>query len=371
MSGSNYSVRIDQCLPDFAKHDAIGNHVLHVRRLLREAGFESDIWADRIDERLSGEARHYSEYPTGRPGVLMYQLSTDSDMIRWLLGLAGSGITLLSDYHNITPSYFFRRWEPAIARRLDIARTQMAELAPVTALGIGVSEFNRAELESAGYQHTAVAPLLIDLDDFRTGRAAMPREGERRAGRGACWLFVGRIAPNKCQHDVVASFAVYRRLYDPDARLTLVGSPSSYRYLRAVTKLASDLDLGSSFEHRDDLRFSELVDCYRRADVLVCLSEHEGFCAPLVEAMEMRVPVVAYSAAAVPETVAGAGLLLDDKDPVAVASAVADLLGDPDLVSQLKERGTARSSELSTAASGEVFLRTLTSWLGGELTGSR
>ena len=358
-------MRIDQCLPDFAKHDAIGNHVLHARRVLRQAGFESDIWADRIDERLAGEARHYKEYAGGAGDVLVYQLSTDSDMVPWLLDRAESGTRLFSNYHNITPAAFFRRWEPDIARRLDVARRQMAELAPATELAVGVSHFNRGELDRAGYRHTSVAPLMLDLRDLQASRQGSHGPTGERAGRGSRWLFVGRIAPNKCQHDVVASFAVYRRVFDPHATLTLVGSPSSYRYLRAVRRLAADLDLGQSFEHRENIRLDQLVDCYRKADVLVCLSEHEGFCAPLIEAMDMSVPVVAYSAAAVPETLAGAGVLLDDKDPFAVASAVADLLSDPGRREGLVRRGASRAAELSIGATSGVFLQVLTVWLEG------
>ena len=357
-------MRIDQCLPDFAMHDAIGNHVLQARRILREAGFQSDIWADRIDDRLAGEARHYREYQPRRQGILIYQLSTDSDMVPWLADVAGSGTRLFSNYHNITPSPFFRRWEPEIARKLEVARRQMAELASATEFAIAVSEFNRAELNQAGYEHTAVAPLLVDLAAIRAAKVRKISP-DRHRSRGTRWLFVGRIAPNKCQHDVVAAFAVYRRVFDPGARLTLVGSPSSYRYLRAVRRLASELDLGSSFEHLENIKFPDLVDCYQQSDVLVCLSEHEGFCAPLIEAMEMSLPVVAYRAAAVPETVSDAGVLLDDKDPLAVATAVADLLGDSRRRADLVSRGAARAAELSVAATGEVFLRTVSSRLEG------
>lgn len=356
-------MRLDQCLPDFAKNDAIGNHVLHARRVLRDAGFQSDIFADRIDERLAGEARHYKEYSANAGDVLLYQMSTDSDMVPWLLDRAESGIRLFSNYHNITPAAFFRRWEPDIARRLDVARAQMAELAPATELAIAVSGFNRDELEAAGYRHTVVSPLMVDLHDLHaTGRHPQVPAREPNA-RGARWLFVGRIAPNKCQHDVVASFAVYRRLFDPKATLTLVGSPSSYRYLRAVRRLAAELELGASFEHRENLKLDQLVDCYRRADVLVCLSEHEGFCAPLIEAMDMSVPVVAYGTAAVPETVADAGVLLEGKDPMAVASAVAGLLDDPARREGLVQRGRSRAAEFAIGATSGLFLQVVTGWL--------
>lgn len=343
-------------------HDAIGNHVLQARRILREAGFDSEIWADRIDDRLAREARHYLEYRPEPGNILVYQLSTDSDMAEWLEDLVASGIRLVANYHNITPSRFFRRWEPEIARRLDVARHQMAQVGPLTDFAIAVSDFNRSELDQVGYAHTAVAPLLMDTTEFRKV-ARGTRPGERVRSRGARWLFVGRIAPNKCQHDVVAAFAVYRRLYDPTSTLTFVGSPSSFRYLRAVRRLAADLDLGSSFEHLENIRFADLVECYKRSDVLVCLSEHEGFCAPLIEAMEMAVPVVAYRAAAVPETVVDAAVLLDSKDPFDAATAVADLLGDPRRCADMVARGASRAAELSVSATGTKFLETLTSWL--------
>ena len=359
-------MRIDQILPDFAKHDAIGNHVLAGRQALRGAGYESDIWADRIDGRLSSEARHYSEYPLGAGGALLYHLSTDSTMVPWLLDRAESGTPLLSDYHNITPAVFFRRWEPAIARRLDVARAQMAELATATRFAVADSDYNRRELEADGYRGTAVAPLMVDLADFRAARATTGNFRSRTAaGRGANWLFVGRVAPNKCQHDVVAAFAVYRRVFDPDATLTLVGSPSSYRYLRAVKRMIADLDLGASVAHLENVKLSDLVSHYAAADILVCLSEHEGFCAPLLEAMVMAVPIVAYGAAAVPETVGDAGLLLGGKDPLAVAVAVHDLLSEPDRVADFVRRGEARASELSSDNTSDVFVRRLGGWLEG------
>ena len=351
-------------------HDAIGTHVLQARRILREAGFDSDIWADRIDDRLAREARHYLEYQPEPGNILIYQLSTDSEMTQWLADLVRSGIRLFANYHNITPSQFFRRWEPEIARRLDVARHQMAQVAPLTDFAVAVSDFNRSELDQAGYAHTAVAPLLMDTTEFRRAAGGSP-PGPRVRSRGARWLFVGRIAPNKCQHDVVAAFAVYRHIYDPASTLTLVGRPSSFRYLRAVRRLAADLDLGSSFEHLENIRFADLVDRYKRSDVLVCMSEHEGFCAPLIEAMEMSVPVVAYRAAAVPETVGDAGVLLDSKDPFDVATAVAQLLGDPRRCAEMVARGAGRAAELSVSATGTKFLETLTSWLDVPPGGSK
>jgi len=58
----------------------------------------------------------------------------------------------------------------------------------------------------------------------------------------------------------------------------------------------------------------DLLACYASAHVFVSMSEHEGFGVPFVESMLMRVPVLAYSAAAVPHTLGGAGVQFDRKD---------------------------------------------------------
>jgi glycosyltransferase involved in cell wall biosynthesis len=364
-------VRIDQILPDFAAHDAIGNHVLQVRKALRDAGFSSDIYAARIDPRLKSEGRPYLE--RRREGgadaeVLLFHQSTDApEMAAWLAIQAEGGTPLVFDYHNITPAAYFARWDPSIAGGLRRARDQLLELAPHASLAMADSAYNAAELVGAGYRNALVSPLLVDLDAFHSepDSSALRQLRRRRRSGGHDWLFVGRIAPNKCQHDVVAAFAIYRKLYDPKARLALVGGPSSFRYLRAVQRLAGALDLGESVEFCYNLDFRELLARYATADALVCMSEHEGFCVPILEAMELEVPVVAYRAAAVPETVGRAAVLVDDKDPLTVAGEVAALLGDQSRRLELTQAGRKRAAELSLPVNSARFLDTLTTWLTG------
>ena len=354
---------IDQCLPDFALYDAIGAHVLEVRRVLREAGHDSEIWADRIDERLANKARPYTAYPDDRGGALIYQLSTDSDMVAWLGKMASRGTRIASNYHNITPAEYFRRWEPAIASKLELARKQLSELASITELGLAVSRYNQAELDAAGYDRTVVAPLLVDFGALR-----VPSDdrlfNRLNSTSGTRWLFVGRLAPNKCQHDVVAAFAVFRRLYDPQARLTLVGSPSSYRYLRAVERLAQELGVSDSVEFASNLTARQLVSHYRSADVFTCLSEHEGFCVPILESMALGLPIVAYDAGAIAETMGGGGLLTGSKDPLEIAVTVHGLLSDDALRARNVEVGRARADELSLHSTGPQFLKAISDWLG-------
>jgi glycosyltransferase involved in cell wall biosynthesis len=348
-------VRIDQLLPSLAEHDAITNHARQVRRALRAAGHESDIYAEIIDPPLATEARHESECPRGPDPdrLLIYHGSTESSMVRWLERSARKGQQLAVNYHNVTPASYFTRWDPGAAKRSKHARRQLARLAGVTDLAIADSPFNQTELDWWGYRNSRVAPLLVDTARFVAAQPTVAGAGEGR------WLFVGRVAPNKCHHDLIAAFAVYRRLFDPEARLTIVGWSVVDTYRAALADLANRLEVAGAVNWRVGIPFTELIAEYQRSDVFVCLSEHEGFCVPLLEAMGSGVPIVAYRAAAVGETVADAGVLLAGKDPMIVAAAVSELLGDGERRRRVVDAGRARVARFSLEVSVPLFVAAL------------
>ncbi len=173
----------------------------------------------------------------------------------------------------------------------------------------------------------------------------------QRSGGGADWLFVGRVTPSKAQHDLVKALACYRRFYDPKARLHLVGAGMGDDYPRALRRFAAGLGLGAAVHLTGPVSDAALAAYFATADVFVCASEHEGFCVPVVEAMSLGVPVVALSATAVSETAAGAALLLDDKSPMELATAVHRVLSDGALRRALVAAGQRRGDEFSLDAS--------------------
>jgi glycosyltransferase involved in cell wall biosynthesis len=359
-------VRVDQFVPGFVRHDAIGNHVVQVRRAFREAGFQSDIWGEVIDPRLVHEARSFTRCPPepDPDRLILYHASTDSSMAKWLQEAAAAGQAVAIDYHNVTPAKYFARWEPPAARSMRLARQQLESLVGTPGLAVADSSYNEDELVQLGFQETAVCPLLVDLERYHADpdRRTLARLRRRREAGGRSWLFVGRISPNKCQHDVIAAFALYLRLFDPDAHLTLVGGPTSPRYLRALETMIDELGLTTRVEIRAGLADPSLLAHFVTADVFVCLSEHEGFCVPILEAMELGLPVVAYSAAAVTETVGEAGVLLANKDPLAVACAVGDLLGDPARRAALASAGRVRAGEHSLERTSKTMVVTVGGW---------
>jgi len=353
---------VHQFLPVFAAGDAIGNHVLRIRDTLRGAGYESEIFADDIHPPMRKHARHFQEFqapPGGGGGVhLLYHLSTGSRMAAWL---AEQPVPLGVDYHNITPAEYFDRWQPEAAGVARAARAEMRRLASSTAWGLADSSYNAAELVDEGYPDTAVVPILLDFTEYdgAPDTATLTRLRRRAEGGGAHWMFVGRVAANKCQHDIVAAFAAYRKLFDPKARLSIVGGRTLLLYARALERLAAELEVADAVDFTDNLKFAQLLAYYRSADVFVSLSEHEGFCVPLVEAMHFGVPTVAFASTAVPETVGDATLLLADKDPLAVAVAVQRVLTDDRFRKGLIEAGHRRVEHFSLVNNQRRLLEAL------------
>ncbi len=352
---------IHQFLPVLAAGDAIGNHVVRVRDTLREAGYHSEIFADDIHPPVRHLARHYRQFdlPAGGSAPwLLYHLSTGSPMASWL---SRSPAPVAVDYHNITPARYFGRWMPEAGARARQARSELRMLAPKCRLSFAHSGYSAAELEADGYRDAAVVPLLIDFSDYDApadpdARARLQRLAARG---GARWLFVGRFVASKGQHDLIAAFATFRRLFDPRARLALVGDWTLGAYVRDLERMVTDLGLEEAVELPGVLTFPQLLAEYRAASVYVSLSEHEGFCVPVLEAMHFGVPVVALARSAVPETVGDGALLLESKDPVVVAAGVHRVLTDAPLREALVTAGRCRVEHFSLANSRRRLLEVI------------
>jgi glycosyltransferase involved in cell wall biosynthesis len=238
---------------------------------------------------------------------------------------------------------------------------QLAELAGRSTLAVAVSHYNARQLAGVGYRNVEVAPVLVDLAQLDRSAEAEAMDALRaaKAQGGADWLFVGRMAANKCQHDIVRAFALYRAVYDPKARLHLVGGAPADAYRSAVEGLVESLGLGGAVSITGAVSNRALAAYYGNADAFVCLSEHEGFCVPLLEAMQSRVPVVAFAAAAVPETLGAAGLLLPSKQPAVVAAAVHRVVTDDAVRHALVDAGCARLEAFALERSRQRWLEVL------------
>jgi glycosyltransferase involved in cell wall biosynthesis len=357
-------VRIDQIIPSIVERDAVSHHTLEAQRVLRSMGFVSDIFACNWGPGLNGRVSGLGELPRERDGSqwICYQASIGSPAADVFAAHPGRKMV---NYHNITPAEYVESWMPSLGEEVRLGRRQLAELAPLCDLGIGVSRYNAGELEKWGYHRTSVAPLMMDLSSLDgTADARLRAElGSVKEAGGSDWLFVGQMLPHKAHQDVVKAFACFLELFDPAARLHLVGRPSCSPYALAVRRFAEEIGIAKSVDFAGSVSGGELSAYFLAADVLVCCSDHEGFCAPLLEAMHNGVPVVAYGAAAVPETVVGAGIVLASKEPVVVATAAERVRSDGALREALIDRGRARAGTFTLEGARRAFSTAVNQWL--------
>lgn len=347
-----------QVVPTFAPRDAIGDHARQVDRLLKDHGLQTAIYAQVVVPEIAHLARPFQELATSADtrGVLLHHHSTGTGVVDQLMERPEP---LVIDYHNITPAALFDPWEPVVAAELAWGRRQLVDLRSRSHAALADSSFNAQELRQMGWTRVAVAPIVRDL-----GR--IDRRSRRpRVGAAPELLFVGRLSPNKCQHELLAALALHRAVHGPGARLRLVGGASSSTYERALRSLAVDLDLGDAVSFESGLSDDALVEAYERASAFVCLSRHEGFSVPVLEAMRHGLPVVALAAAALPETVGDGGLLLPRADLDLVVAAVHRVATDAATWTALSEAGLRRAATFHLEDARRTFWDALQGALEG------
>jgi len=338
---------VNQWLAAAHRGDAIGDNARALRDLLRRWGLESEVYALTIDEELMDEVRPWSDSDSRQGDVTILHFALPSPMTRALATLPGTRVLC---YHNVTPARFLAPFDAGLARLAVIGRRELATLVGRVDLALGVSEYNRQELESMGFAETDVLPLIVDTARL-IDAPPVPALDMLLDDGLANILFVGRLAPNKRIEDHIRLAEQYKRYVDSYYRFIFVGRVDAVpTYYRAVRALVSKYRmLPERFWFTGAVPDAELSAYYRHAHAYVSLSEHEGFCAPLVEAMAMDVPILAYAAAAVPETLGGAGISFTPMDLEYAAELLGSVIYDEpvrtDVIAGQRRRRQAFSRE--------------------------
>ncbi len=349
-------MRVTQLLPSVHSGDAVGDSAYEIHRALLVKGVESHILGVHIDPHLKDRAVDFSRFAEfDRPDAIhLYHFAVPSPITYAFKEAKGRKVII---YHNITPPHFFERFSEELVTITATGRHEIKLLAEATDLGLADSEFNRQELEAYGYKTTGVLPILLDfskhatppeqtiLDKFQDGKVNI--------------LFVGRVAPNKKQEDLIKAFYCYKRFVNPNARLLLVGK---YRddeaYVTLLRELIAELQV-------DDVHLighvtqAELNAFYTLSDMLLCLSEHEGFCVPAVESMFFKLPILAYNCTALPYTLGNSGILINEKRYAEIAEMMQMVVEN----SALREEIIARQTTRLAAFRQETVLKTLFEYL--------
>jgi glycosyltransferase involved in cell wall biosynthesis len=345
---------VHQVLATLGYGDAIGHEVVGIQRVLRAAGFDSEIFVETADPRLEHLTRDYRDLPgASHPdNILFHHFSIGSRASRVAYALPDRMALV---YHNITPPEYFIGVHPLLVQLCYMGRRELRAYVDRVAIALGDSEFNRQELEAAGFRDTAVLPVVPSFAHLDVPpRRLLARQFDDE------WvnlLFVGRVIPNKKLDDLIRIFAAYKRRINPRSRLIFVGSHAGFElYFAMLQQLIATLRV-PDVHFMGHVTNEDLTAFYDIADVFVCASEHEGFCVPLVEAFYKRVPVVAYAATAVPATLDGAGILYEDRDPFHVAQIIDALVSHRALADRVVAGQDAALNRMLAKDFGGTLLR--------------
>lgn len=331
-------MEIHQFATSLTYGDAISDEMLEIQEVLRERGYTSEIFTKFYDPRMAKFARDYREYKkfSSSQNVVIFHFSIGSPVSKMFFRIPDKKIMI---YHNITPHEFFVDYHRILSRECYKGRLEIRLFLDKVDLGLGDSEFNRNELKEVGFPKTGVLPLLLNFSKFDEEGDRVTREVFSN-GKTTI-LFVGRVIPNKKFEDVIQAFYFYKKYFNPNSQLFLVGDYRGLeRYLDTLQNLVNKLKL-TDVHFTGHVEFSELVSFYRLAHFYLSMSEHEGFGVPLLESFYMRVPVIAFAAGAVEETMNKGGAVLHKKDFLKTA-ALLDMI---DRDSKLKEKIVASQLE--------------------------
>ncbi|BDA75726.1 hypothetical protein CAL7716_098920 [Calothrix sp. PCC 7716] len=311
---------VHQLLPNLAYGDAISNQAIAIRNYLRNCGYKSDIFVRYLDEQVRDEAIIFNPKSINRKAGLIYHHSIGSELTDFAIAHPSHKCLI---YHNITPAEFFVPYRAEFAKILEKGRADLKPLAQYFPISVGVSEYNAAELAASGFSQPEVLPIIVNPSkwDILADAELMRKLQDGKANL----LFVGRLAPNKRQDNLLEAFAHYLTM-DCDARIILVGyGDISDPYYQHLINTINRLNLGDFVILPGQVNDAELLAYYRTAHLFWSMSEHEGFCVPIVEAMWFDIPILAYKSTAIPETLGEAAFMFTSKDDLPQIAALAKL----------------------------------------------
>ena len=333
-------MEIHQLVAGFDYGDAITNYALELRDVFRSWGYPSQIYGEHINPTLRKYCLPYPEHreKSSSENIAILHFSISSETSKYFSDLPEKRIMV---YHNITPPQFFQGFDAEIAYNLRKGREELQMLKDIPHLVLGDSEYNCQELRRVGYKNVDCLPIIIDFRKYK--KKPKTKIIKLYSKKTTNFLSVGRIIPNKKLEDIIKVFYYYIKHINSNSRLFLIGSYNEEgRYLSFLKNLIEKLGVKEKVTLSGRVTFEELLAYYHLANIYLCLSEHEGFCIPLLESMFFGIPIIAYEAAAVPYTLNGAGIIFKEKKYEEIAEAARLLLTDRDLREKIIEKEKER-----------------------------
>lgn len=336
-------MKIVQVTPVLLYGDGVGNDIVAMDRVLKKQGYDTQIYVsgtvDKRLEHLCQDIQNLSE--PEKDDIMIFHMATASDVIETVKNAKCFKVMV---YHNITPAAFYEPYNQGAAYACKEGIRQVKELGKYMDYCIPDSKFNEQDLKQMGYEcPMSVLPIIIPFEDY--GQECDSAAYQKYKDGYTNIVFTGRIAPNKKQEDLIAAFYCYKKYWNPKSRLILVGSYGDEDpYYQSLLAYVNALEV-KDVVFTGHISFKAILSCYKAADVFVCMSEHEGFCIPLLEAMHFEKPIIAYGATAVPDTMGQGTMVISEKNPLEVAGLIDYLVKHPELQKQLIENQNERLAD--------------------------
>ncbi|MBQ9116205.1 MAG: glycosyltransferase family 4 protein [Clostridia bacterium] len=348
-------MKIIQVMPTVSFGDAVSNDARAIAKVIAEMGYKTAIYAENVDQRIKDPLVHrINKLPSiDKNDVVIFNHSTGTELCYSLPNMNGRKMMI---YHNITPPEFFAPYSAVATKLTEYGYAGTKHLSDKIDYVMADSAYNAEELRRMGYScEMFVRPILIPFEDY----AKQPDADvlAKYSGDGYVNIvFVGRIAPNKKQEDIISAFAYYKKHVNPKSRLILVGSDGGMeRYSKCLKNYADALMLEDVI-FTGQISFPAILAYYRLADVFLCMSEHEGFCVPLLEAMYFETPIIAFDSSAIAGTLGGSGILIKEKDPVFVSFLIDRLMKDGALRDHVIQTQRKRLADFEYGKVRECFI---------------
>jgi len=351
-------MRVVQMLSTLSYGDAVGNDALAIYKLLLENGYSTGIYAEGINSKLLKIKGIYSveKFRDCHPeDVIIYHLSTGT-RLNFLLDKYDCKKVII--YHNVTPPVFFTKYNILMYSLTYFGLEGMKYLSDKVDYCLADSEYNKKDLLDAGYQCPIdVRPILIPYQDYE--KQPDNKVLQKYMDGWNNIIFVGRVAPNKKHEDIIRIFAYYKKYINKQSRLIMIGSYEGMdNYYHQLKSYVDTLEI-QDVVFTGHIKFEEILAYYRVADLFLCMSEHEGFCVPLIESMYFHIPIIAYNSTAIPDTLGGSGVLVDNKDPAFVSRLIDKVLNDHELREKIVSEQTKRLEDFSYESVSQIFLDSL------------
>lgn len=349
-------MEINQFHSGTAFGDAITNQMLEIQKIIKESGYESKVYAQFIDNKLSNKINNIKDYQGNEDNILIIHHSMGFDGFEDIVNLPDKKIMI---YHNITPEKYID--DEYTKEYIRIGLQEAEDYRKYVDYVIAASNYNRQELIKMGHKNIDVMPVQISVDRFDT-----IKENKKiidKYSDATNFLFVGRVVPNKCQQDVIGAFVNYVHNFNSNSKLFIVGDLYMDSYVSKLRKLCDMYEISDKVIFTGKVSEEELKSYYLLADIFLCMSEHEGFGVPLLEAMKMSVPVIAYRSSAIAETMGGSGILVTEKNYLEIASLMNEIVIDDGLKNRIIDHQKERIEKLKNTDTKKILFNAIDNML--------